>query len=436
MWLHDLLEGKIEQQRQRMERLLQKYGDFKLGEFQLRHLLNGMRGLDLLVSDVSYVDPIDGLRIRDLSVEEVLKKLPRTQGNEMPLAGGVYFLGLIGEIPTLDEALKVEEEWRRRSDLPYHVADMLRSMPQDTHPMVMFSQAILALQSRSEFTLQYKNNLRKVDYWRPTLMDSLNLVSKTPAIAAAIYNIKYLKRDLVPPSQTSDWSSNFAYMIHKDWDEQFKELCRLFFIIHSDQGIGNVSGHTAWLVNSALSDIYFSCSAAINGLAGPLHGRANQDTLEWLLGIIHEYGSCPTEEQLEGYIWDTLNSGKIVPGYGHPVLRHTDPRFIAQLEFSQKRFEEDDILRLVKMVYKIAPKVLSEHGKTRNPWPNIDAISGSLLYHCGIKEYDFYTVLFGVGRVIGITINLVWARALFAPLERPQSITLDNLEQRIGQFAE
>jgi citrate synthase len=304
-------------------------------------------------------------------------------------------------------------------------------MPRDTHPMTMFSQAILALQSRSEFTRHYVNGLQKTDYWQPTLEDSLNLVAKGPAIAAAIYNIKYHNRGLIPPSQKLDWSANFAYMIAKEWDQEYMDLCRLFFVIHSEQGIGNVSAHTAWLVNSALSDIYFSCSAAMNGLAGPLHGRANQDSLEWLLGILHKFGDCPSEQLLEEYIWDTLNRGKVIPGYGHSVLRQTDPRFIAQLEFGQKHMGSDSLFQLVELVYKVVPRVLQEYGKVSDPWPNVDAISGAMQYHCGLHEYDFYTVLFGVGRIIGITANLVWSRALFTPIERPQSLTLDVLERQL-----
>jgi len=431
MWLHDKIEEKVEQTRERIRRISDEHGDQKVGEVKVSHLFNGLRELDLLVSDVSYVDSEEGVHFRGFTVKEVLAQLPKAPGSEFPLLGGMYYLLLVGEMPTQQDALAMEEEFRHRSDLPYHVADMIRAMPRDTHPMTMFSQAILALQSRSEFTLLYNNGLQKQDYWRPTLKDGLGLVAKTPAIAAAIYNIKYLNHDMVPPSQTLDWVSNYAYMIRKDWDKQYVDLMRLFFVLHSDQGIGNVSGHTGMLVNSSLSDIYFSCSAAINGLAGPLHGRANQDCLEWLLSIQRMFNGCPTEAQLEGYIWDTLNQGKVIPGYGHPVLRKTDPRFTAQLEFGRAHMAHDELFQLVELVYKVAPRVLTEHGKAKNPWPNIDAISGAMQYHCGIKEYDFYTVLFGVGRIMGITANIIWSRAIHNSLERPQSITLDMLEEKL-----
>ena len=433
MWLHDNLSQKIMDTRKRIKGIVTSHGDNKIGEININHIFGGLRGTDLLISDVSFVDAYTGIHFRGFTIDDLLDQLPKAEGSRLPLAGGMYYLLLTGDMPTDEEALAVEEEFRKRADLPYHVADMLRAMPKDTHPMTMFSQAILALQSRSEFSLQYNNGMKRHEYWRPTLTDSLNLVAKTPAIAAAIYNIKYHNREMIPPSQQLDWSANFAYMIHKDWDDQYKDLCRLFFIIHADQGTGNVSAHTAWLVNSALSDVYLSCSAAMNGLAGPLHGRANQDTLEWLLGILDDCAGCPEENKLEEVIWGTLNQGKVIPGYGHAVLRNTDPRFTAQYAFGKERFGDDELFKLAEMVFKVAPKVLKEHGKAKNPWPNVDAISGTLQYHCGLKEYDFYTVLFGVGRMMGITANLVWARALSAPLERPQSITLDMLEKRIDQ---
>ena len=436
MWLHDKLEPKIKEARERAERIYKEHREFKLGEYKVKHVYNGLRELDLLISDLSFVDPHEGLKIRGYPIKEVIDFLPRACGNEMPLAGGLYYLLLVGEKPTLEDALDIEEEWRHQCDLPYHVADMLRAMPKDTHPMTMFSQAILALQSRSEFARRYNNELKRENYWRPTLTDSLSLTAKAPAIAAAIYNIKYHNRPLIPPSQKADWSANFAYMIDKDWDDHYKDLSRLFFIIHADQGTGNVSAHAGILVNSALSDVYFSCSAAINGLAGPLHGRANQDCLAWLLSIRDIYGENPTEAQIEEFMWETLNKGKVIPGYGHPVLRNIDPRFEVQYEFGKKYFADDELFQLAEKVFHIAPRVLKEHGKARNPWPNIDAISGTLLYHCGIKEYDFYTVLFGVGRLLGLTANLVWLRALSSPLERPQSITTDMLEDRIRNFSQ
>ena len=430
--LQSFLKRIIEDKRQRITTLISEYSQKKLGDYSISHLFNGGRGLEILLSDVSFVDE-EGLRICNLPIRDVLAQLPRRAGHEYPLIGGLYFLLLCGEIPSLSQAETIENEWQKRMALPSYVESMLYAMPAEEHPMTMFSQAILALQSTSIFAREYMNGLKREDYWTATLEDSLNLTARLPLIASLIYNIKYRRGDRITPNMDLDWSSNFAFMIGRSWDKHYQELCRLFFCLHSDQGTGNVSGHTAMLVGSALSDIYYACSAAMNGLAGPLHGRANQDCLKWILNIRQRFGRCPDAEELKAYLWEFLKSGKRLPGYGHPVIRTTDPRFTLQLEFGRKYLPDDELFRIVELVYQVAPDVLREHSKVKNPYPNIDAVSGALQYYCGVHEFDFYPVLFGMGRVLGITANLFWARALNMPLERPQSITLDMAEQKAQQ---
>jgi len=431
--LTEILKAKITAKRARIAKMLAEHGQLKIGEFTLSHLFNGERELELLVSDLSFVDE-DGLQVHALPIRQVIQLLPKVEGHEYPLTGGLYYFLLSGELPNLEEAQTMEEEWKSRMTLPDYVENMLRSMPPDEHPMTMFSQAILAMQSTSLFARQYSDSLQREEFWIPTLEDALNLTARLPLIASMIYNIKYRKGDRILPDPQLDWSANFAHMIGKNWDMHYQELCRLFFILHSDQGTGNVSGHTAVLVNSALSDIFYASSAAMNALAGPLHGRANQDCLKWILEIRDHFGCCPTAPELEAYIWEYLQRGKRIPGYGHPVIRTTDPRFTLQLEFGRKYLPQDELFRIVELVYQVAPEVLKKHSKVKNPYPNIDAVSGSLQYHCGVHEFDFYPVLFGVGRVLGITANLVWARALQMPLERPQSITLDMVEKKIKGY--
>ena len=426
------LEEKIREVYKQVRYMLAAAGETVISQVTLRQFFSGNRGVDLLLSDVSYVDPFYGLHYRGHSIEQILAQLPKPEDSAFPYAGGLYVLLLTGEMPTTEEALEVEEQWKQRAAIPDYVITMLKTMPPDTHPMTMLSQAILALQSQSKFVIDYSNGLQKEDHWKATLEDSLELTAKAPGLAAAVYNIKYGNGEIREIDPNLDWSANFAHLINKGWDLHYQELCRLFFVLHADQGTGNVSAHTACLVNSALSDVYYSCSAAMNGLAGPLHGRANQDSLEWLLKIVEHFkGSLPTWKQLEEYIWDMLNRGKVIPGYGHAVLRCTDPRFTAQLEFGKKYLADDQLFKLVEMVFELVPDILKKQGKAKGVWPNIDAISGTLQYHCGIKEFDFYTVLFGVGRMLGITVNLVWNRALLLPLERPQSITLEMVNDRL-----
>jgi len=334
----------------------------------------------------------------------------------------------VGEIPTKEQACAVEAEWGRRSAIPQHVYEALRAMPKETHPMTLFTLAVQSLQTQSEFARRYHEGMRKEEYWEPMLEDSLNLTAKLPLIAAFIYNLKYNGGEIPHIDPTLDWGANFARMMGVK-DKGYEDLARLYFILHSDHESGNVSAHTTHLVGSSLADAYYAFSAGLNGLAGPLHGLANQECLGWLIGVREMFGGVPTKEQLRKYAWDTLESGKVIPGYGHAVLRVPDPRFTAQMEFARQRFPEDTLVQIADMVFEIVPQVLKEQGKAKNPAPNVDAISGALQYHYGVRQFDFYTVLFGVGRALGVTANLVWARALGQPIERPKSLTTKMLEE-------
>jgi len=213
----------------------------------------------------------------------------------------------------------------------------------------------------------------------------------------------------------------------------YDELSRLYFILHSDHELGNVSAHITHLAGSALSDAYYSFSAGMNGLAGPLHGLANQEVLRWIQGVMEKMNhKLPTKEALQKFVWDTLNSGQVIPGYGHAVLRKTDPRYTAQREFCLTHLPDDEMFKMVSMLYEVVPQILVEQGKAKNPWPNVDAHSGVIQWHYGLKQYDFYTVLFGVGRAIGVLSNLIWDRAVGQALERPKSMTTAMLEDIAG----
>jgi citrate synthase len=339
---------------------------------------------------------------------------------------------LTGQLPTFEEAMLVEDEWRMRSLIPTYVFNTIRRMPRETHPMTLFSIGIMALQRESIFAKEYEIGVVKDDHWRYFLRDSINLTAKLPGLAAFIYNLKYQDGITLPPSAEHDWSANFGVMIDREGDPKYYDLCRLFFFLHCDHEGGNVSAHATHLVSSALSDVYLSCAAGMNGLAGPLHGLANQECLKWLLDVREKFGGLPTQEQLERFLRQTLDEGKIIPGYGHAVLRTTDPRFTAQLEFARSKNLDSDLIKLVEMVYGTLPNILMENGKVSNPWPNVDAINGALQYHFGVKEFDFYTVLFGVSRILGLSAHIVWARALLKPIERPKSLTTKMLETMIS----
>lgn len=427
MILKEKLTAQLPEWRDRVRTLVTDHGDVKIGDVTISQVYGGMRGVRALVTDISFVDPNEGIRFRGYTIPELLDLLPKPDGANMPYVGGIYYLFLVGEIPTLDEALDVENSWKARAELPNFVFDVLRAMPRDSHPMMLFSQAILALQHGSIFARRYREGMAKQDYWEPMLEDSLNLTAKLPSIASFIYSLKYGSGEFTPPDPNLDWGANFAYMMDINTPE-YRDLSRLYFILHSDHESGNASAHATHLAASTLSDIYYAFSAGLNSLAGPLHGLANQECLRWLQGVHQSFSGVPTAEQVRQYAWDTLNSGQVIPGYGHAVLRKSDPRFTAQFDFAKKYMPDDEIFQVAMVVNEVIPKVLVEQGKAKNPWANVDAISGTLQYHYGVNEYDFYTVMFGVGRALGVTSNAVWARALGQPIERPKSLTTAMLE--------
>ena len=143
----------------------------------------------------------------------------------------------------------------------------------------------------------------------------------------------------------------------------------IYLTVLSDHEGCNVSAHTTHLVGSALSDPYLSFSAGLNGLAGPLHGLANQECLRFLLDFQAKYGKKWNENDIRQFVADTLASGKVVPGYGHAVLRQTDPRFMCELEFANRYIKNDNLVDLVKACYRVIPDALAATGKVSNPWP-------------------------------------------------------------------
>ncbi len=435
MILKDKISQQLPEWRARVSKLIKEKGDVKVGEVTISQVYGGMRDVKSLVTDISYVDPAEGIRFRGYTIPEVLAKLPKPKGADMPYVGGLYYLFLVGEVPTAEQAIQVEDEWKARGKVPQYVYDTIKAMPSDAHPMTLFTLAVLTLQRESQFSKLYHQGLKKDAYWEPMLEDSMNLIAKLPEIAAFIYRMKYKGGKVIPSDPSLDWAANFAHMMGIN-DPLYKDLSRLYFLLHSDHESGNVSAHTTHLVASSLSDIYYAASAGLSGLAGPLHGLANQECLMWLLDVKEKCKDCAYDKaSLRQFAWDTLNKGQVIPGYGHAVLRKTDPRYTAQLEFGKKYFPEDEIFKLAALVYEVVPGVLKEQGKAKDPWPNVDAISGSLQYHFGVKEFDFYTVIFGASRILGVSANAVWARALGQPIERPKSLTTAMLEEIANKSA-
>ncbi len=432
-YVKDRFKEIADAQQAEIKKLVAQHGDMVLDKVTVAQAYQGMRGIPGLITETSLLDSNEGIRFRGFSIPELREKLPHAEGGSEPLPEGLFYLMLTGDVPTQEDVEHVSAVWARRSHVPNHVFATIEALPASTHPMTQFCIAVLALQTESRFAKAYEEGISKKEYWDYVYEDTMTLIARLPRIAAYIYRRKYKNGEHIQPDGMLDWSANFAHMLGFD-DDGFKELMRLYLTIHSDHEGGNVSAHATHLVGSALSDPYLSFAAGMTGLAGPLHGLANQEVIRWIEELQENLGTQePSKDQIAQYIKDTLAAGKVVPGYGHAVLRKTDPRFTAQMEFAKKHCPEDPTVKTVWNVYEVAPPILENTGKIKNPWPNVDAHSGALLKHYGLIEEDFYTVLFGVSRALGVLASLCWDRALGFPIERPKSMTTEWIKKFVAK---
>jgi len=412
------IKESIDRQRDEIRVIREKYNDTHVDCVSVNQLFGGMRGVKGLICNTSYVSPEKGLIIRGIPILDLRDRLPEE----------IFFLLISGEFPDNIALEQLQEALKISSIVPSYVWDVLEAMPEDSHPMAMLSVALLTMERESVFRRKYNAGLRKAEYWEATFDESLTILGRLPVLAAAIYRTRFQRGPRIIPDPSIDWSSNFARMLGESKeDHKFYDFVRLYMVLHCDHEGGNVSAFSSRTVASALSDLYYSLSAGFNGLAGPLHGLANQECLKFVQKIYERFNAVPTEEQLSKFLWAVLETGSVIPGYGHAVLRNTDPRFTAFHEFGKTICPDDPFYQIVDKMLKIAPDILKEHGKAKSPWPNVDAGSGALLNFFGITYFDFYTVMFAVSRAIGICAQTVLARALGAPLIRPKTITNEKL---------
>ena len=415
-----------------IKELLKQHGDKKVDEVQLRQIFGGARGIKMMTWETSQLDAIEGIRFRGYSIPQLRELLPKGDNKE-PLPEGLFWLMLVGEIPTAEEVKWLTDQWTHRSNVPEHTFKVLDQLPVDTHPMTQFNIAITSMQTTSCFARRYSEGMKKGEYWDATYEDAMNLIARLPRIAAYIYRRTYHNGDHINPDISLDWAANFGHMLGIEHDD-FKHLMRLYLTIHADHEGGNASAHTTHLIGSALSDSYLAFAGAMGSLAGPLHGLANQEVIKWIFKMLDALGTnTPTKEQIADYVNSTLASGQVIPGYGHAVLRRPDPRFVAQKRYAEDYIKDDELVNVVWKIFEVVPPILQDLGKVKNPWPNVDAHSGALLVHYGLTEYSFYTVLFGVSRALGVLSALCWSRALGFPLERPKSVTSDWVKEFIAK---
>lgn len=429
--LRETLYRVVPEKQKEVADFRKEYGDRSLGEYTVDQVYGGMRGITGLITETSHLDPNEGIEFRGYTIPQCQELLPKAEGGEEPLPEGIFWLLMTGEIPTKAQVDSLSREWAAHADLPQHVVQMLNNFPETMHPMSQFSAAITAMNTESQFAKAYAQGVHKAKHWEYTFEDAMELTAKITTVAAYIYRNVFKDGKVAPIDPNKDWADNLATMLGFE-DPMFHEMMRLYLVLHADHEGGNVSAHTTHLVGSALSDPYLCLAAGMNGLAGPLHGLANQEVLIWITNMLKEVGEDPTDERVREFVETTLKSGQVVPGFGHAVLRQTDPRYTAQRVFALKHLPDDPLFKLCGQLLKIVPDVLLEQGKAKNPWPNVDAHSGVLLQFYGLKEMSYYTVLFGVSRALGVLASLVWSRALGLPIERPKSVTTELMKAAVG----
>ena len=441
--LKSILIKKRDEQAPKIAKLTKEHADKDLSTATVIKAYQGMRGITGLIYEPSLLDANEGIRFRGLTIPECQKVLPKAAGGQEPLPEAMYWLLLTGDVPSeaQTKALNAELQKRANPEAIQTAIKAIDALPTTMHPMSQFVVGIMALQHYSKFASSYAaGKANKTNYWELALEDSLDCIARTPTVAAHVYRRATGLGGAVPAIDPKlDWAGNFTNQLGFQ-SEEIRECLRLYLSIHVDHEGGNVSAHTTTLVGSALSDPYLAYAAGMNGLAGPLHGLANQEVLVFLFEMrdrlakdgINVNDEKAMREALTKYTWELLNSKRVVPGYGHAVLRKTDPRYTCQREFCARHFPNDPLFKLVDTVYQIMPGILTEHGKTQNPFPNVDAHSGVLLQHYGLTFQNYYTVLFGVSRQLGVLSGLVWDRLQGRSIERPKSVTSESLFKKFN----
>jgi len=416
--LHKVLSEKIPQWQDEIRKVIQDRGDAKVGDVTVSQLYGGMRGIKGLTCETSAVSADKGLIIRGNPLLDITHISPEE----------VFYLLLTGDLPDDGQLSNLQDQLKTHQNVPDYIWKILEAMPENSHPMTMLTVAIQSMQVDSLFASKYDEGIPKTDYWKWTLEDGIRLVAKVTGIAAGIYRHRFNKGDRIAPDNNLDWSGNYAHMLGIEGDD-FKKLMRLYLMLHCDHEGGNVSAFSGLTVASALSSPFLSVAAGLNGLAGPLHGLANQECLKFVLEVRDHFDGAPSQEELKQFCWDRLDKGRVIPGYGHAVLRCPDPRYTAFIKFGKKHIKDDDVFSIVSTLFDVVPPVLQEQGKAKNPWPNVDAVSGSLLYYYGLTEFNYYTVLFSISRSMGMIAQMVINRAMGIPITRPKSVTTDWIKQ-------
>lgn len=353
------------------------------------HLETGLRGFPVGYCPTSKVDPQKGLFYREIPVSDLAKKSPEE----------VIYLLMEGKLPEKSELEKFRQVLAKDRHLSKEAKQAITSLPRKGHPMKLLSSAILILGM-----LEETGDYRK---------DCMNLIAKAPALVATVINYHAGWGEARDLEAYHGYMENFTEMLNVPGapdKKRLSEVMALFNILHYDHGGGNASAFAGKLVASTLEDIYGSSAASMCALEGPRHGKANQEGLEMIRELQKELGDGPTADQVEQWIRDRLAAKKLISGFGHAVLRAEDARATIFYDYLKKHFTNQPLAHLCLMLRERATKVLKENPKIQNPYPNVDAASGTLLSSAGFNFPEYFTLLFGLSRIVGVGRQIVYER--------------------------
>lgn len=427
----DIVSSKIMEKRKIIRSFRKDHGKTKVADITVDQMYRSMTGTETLVYEPSNIDPEKGIRYYNQTISECWERLPKVDGGHQPLPEGMFHLLVTGDIPDKEQVKMLSKEWVERAVLPKHICTMLNNFPCTLHPVSQFSCAITALNNDSKLVKEL-HNVKRSDYWKIYLEDSMDLIAKAPSVAANIYRNIYKGGKgslLIDPE--ADWAANFTTLLGLEGKES-PEMMRMILTLLSDHGGGSLSTHASQLVCSALSDQYLCFAAALNGLAGPRAGKACEDGCTFLMKMRDQLGENPSEAEMRVYVYDFIKCGHRIPGYGHGILNNVDPRFLCEKEFATKNLPNDPLFKLALTLEKVAHPLLVEIGTVKCPWPNVYALLGLVLNHYGLKETNFYPVIMGVSRCLGIAASSIWSRGMILPIERPKSYSTGSLMKMLG----
>jgi citrate synthase len=359
-----------------------------LFEITKDNLDTGMRGYPVGYCTTSFVDPLKGLFYIGRPVDELAFWEPEK----------VIFLLYSGKEGTAEEIKKFSRDLQARSKVSPEVINHIKMLPKVGHPTKLFCAALYICGM-----IEGKGNYRE---------DCLNLIAKIPELVAAIINYHAGWGDSNPSNPELGYMENFTQMLKVPQadNEKLTQVFKLFNVLHYDHGGGNLSTFVGKAVASGLEDMYGSISASMAALAGPRHGRANQDCLEFVEEVLKEVGENATASDVEKLIRHRLDSGKLVFGFGHAVLRIEDPRATVLYNIAEELYPNNPLIKITNLLRTEGPKILKENPKISSPYPNVDAISGTLLTAAGFPYPEYFTLLFGLSRVVGIALQIVYER--------------------------